>query len=504
MPRLCALLSLWLLGACGYDVIELTPLQAGVEVLVVGDLPADAIDRFLTPAAGKSDPKRLAWLYPDDGVALPANLAPLTFQWKSDKPDKMPPDNKMPPAQAADVYELRLVSGPSELRIYTADTSFALDPARWAGLLAASVDGAVRCTLRGLTNDKKRQLLDGSTRSLAVRGALPEGSLYFASSTGIVRAGVADGAPTPLDLGTPSSGEPCRDGLAISADGTRLSTSCGAATGGLWTLPGLGLVRELPADPARTGAGALDGTGARSAQARGNELVVLDAVSGALRETVASGRALAPDWSPDGRAIVFVLAEPAAAPTTMPMAMPPGGPAPAHEGTSIVRVEQLADGSWSAPVVLVSAGADTGSVLRTPRHSPDGAWIAFSAGDARADDGGDLRLFVVRARGGSPVAVGVVPAAGPMMMGMMPDKRSSGSAPSWLPGDRPERAWLVFSSTRDVGAQKPAAMLRQLWISAVDLLPQEPGIDVARPAFWLPAQDAGSDNRQAWFVRAAP
>jgi hypothetical protein len=483
-------LALWLLGACGYDVIELAPEAPGVEVLVVGNVPASAVARFRTSTGGKSDPKRLAWAYPDDALAVPANVAPLTFQWKVDKPDKKPD------AKESDVYELRLTSGASELSVYTTDTSFALDPARWLRLLTASLDGAITCALRALATGKAGELLDGSTRTLSVRGALPAGSLYFESGAGIARTRIADSAATPLALAEPSSGALCGEGLSISADGSRLSTACSAASGGVWTLPALGPVRTILPDPARSGAGSLDNSGARSAEARTNELVVLDAASGAVLQTVASLHASAPDWSPDGRAIVFVLSEPAA-----PMMMTASGPAPGRESTSIARVEQLADGSWSSPVVVVAASADTGPVLRAPRYSPDGSWIAFAGADAPADEVSDVRLFVVRALGGAPVPVGGVAAPGPMMKN---DLRGSGSAPSWLPGDRPDRAWLVFSSTRDVGAQKPAPMLRQLWISAVDLLPQEPGIDVARAALWLPGQSATSDNRHASFAPALP
>jgi len=489
--------------ACGYEVVELGSGagRSGGDVLVIGTVPQSAIDRFVQTSGGKQDAKRLSWVYPADAVALPADVAPLTFTWKGDKPAGPKPDDKN-----VDIYELRLAGSGNPLVVYTTDTRFALDATRWSALLAGKVDGELVCSLRGLSTGMARELWDGGTRTLQVRGALSGGSLLFESTSGIARTRVG-GAATTLLIYPDASPEPrCGEGLSVATDGSRLSTTCASASGGVFALPSLALVRSIPADPTRVDGGALDATGARLVEAHGTELVVLDASTGALLETVASVRAASPDWSPDGRAIVFVWAatpDPAApggpaAPPSEPSAPDPK-PAPTRSGNSIARVERNADGSWSEPLVIVAPAAVGNMTLRAPRYAPNGAWVAFEAGDERADSTDDVRLFVVRASGGTPLPVSAQ-GAEPTMPMMMADKRGTGSAPSWLPGDRADRAWLVFSSTREVAGAKVGKQ-RQLWLSAVDLLAAEPGIDVGRAAFWLPAQDLASDNRRARFVR---
>ena len=503
--RLLASLVMFAPTACDYQQIDFaSPAgEHGVETIVIGPVPSAALARLAATEGGKRDPKRLSWTYPSDGVALPVDVAPLTFEWSPDKPPKKPE------AALEVVYQLRIATDSSELHVYTTETHFALPAERWRVLLASQIERTVSVHLRALSLAMAGELWDAATRQLQVRGPLAAGALYFESDVGIMRARLGEAGAAALVYPSTPASDHCRAGHAVSRDGRQLGLACNNAQGGLWSLPALAPVRAVAPEPMQEGFGAFDPTGTRVAQARTDALVLLDAQSGALLETLANARTAQPDWSPDGRSIVFTL---------WPSA--PAMPLDASEepaGSSIARIEQQSDGTWSAPIVLVAAGASAGATLRAPSYSPDGALIAFEGRDERAEMVlRDVGLFVCPANGGSAVPVAAVPAspdppppaemmgapAGPAAPAAPANpKRTVGSQPTWLPGDRADRAWLAFSSTREIGARKGDPKRRQLWIAAVDLtVPLGPGSELARPAFWLPAQSLENDNRRLLFA----
>jgi hypothetical protein len=158
----------WLFGAllaCGVEVVELAP---DADLLVIGEVPRDAIARFATSEAAP-DPKMLALRYPSNGVVLPANIAPILFAWEGDK---------------AATFELTLRANERSLRVYTRDTSVTIPVERWRTLLAA---GALTVELRSLTGPGMKMLRSAEPRTVTVRPAL-DGTLYFTSPMATERA----------------------------------------------------------------------------------------------------------------------------------------------------------------------------------------------------------------------------------------------------------------------------------------------------------------------------
>ncbi len=272
----------WLLalcGACGVDVVELAP--AG-DVLVLGDVPADTIARFATGAA-MPDPKMLALGYPPDGVALPANVAPIRFAWAG-KP--------------MSTFELTL-QGAHTLRVYTRDTSLVVPRDRWSALLTMQ---ELRVSLRALEDGGKRLLRESKPRTLAIHAPL-NGTFYLApamdQSDQSARARISDSSVS-LDasraraLGAAFRGRVATVGASqINVEGRALRVPAGGRIAHpSWSPDGSTLVftywaPELAGDE-----------GSVLAQ------LTLDGVFNTLKSDGAMN-ARRPRYAPDGRSIVF-------------------------------------------------------------------------------------------------------------------------------------------------------------------------------------------------------
>ena len=481
--RVCAALVL-LCSACGFDVVDFESRSAApnVDVVVVGAVPQTAIDRLTAGGMLKRDPKQLAFSYPEAFVVVPENVAPLTFRWSAAKP------GKMADSASAAVYELSLRTAARELRIYTTELSAAVPAERWSVLLNDSTSAPLTVQLHSLSAGPKAELLESEPQTLLVRDALPAGSLYFETRSGIARARIGDDGTA---LAYPfASGTPCSVGHAVSRDGTRLGITCADAPGGIWSLPDLSLLRALAQEAGSGSFGSFDPSSTRYVRARMGKLEIVDLLGNLVQAlaplaSAAGARMDEPDWSPDGQAIVF---------TYWPAPAAPEKPAGVAAGSSIARVVRMGD-SWSEPQIVVDAPSPM-SALHAPQYAPDGSFLVLegSGGDDMTPGG---PLFV-RAQGGTLMPLSA--------MAMKPEMMKAGTRPTWLPSTRAGQAWLAYTSTRDDGSMTPAmmpamtpAMTQRLWLSAIDLTAL-PAASAISPAFILPAQGAASESRRALFA----
>jgi len=237
-------------------------------------------------------------------------------------------------------------------------------------------------------------------------------------------------------------------------------------------------------------------------------------------------RSTQPDWSPDGKSVVFVRPS-----TFLANSAGGGGEDDNHFiGGSLFTMGY--DGSFGAPAPLLPSGGENNFY---PAYSPDGRFIAFNRVPAQAaaldqDAFSNPRarvLLVAAAAGSTPIDLPALNAAGDL----------SNSWPRFSPFVQQYKGnkivWVTFSSTRDYGLRvenshlvdgmpqencyppetpennstnkndplAPNCRQPQIWMAAINLSAAEGGAgDPSYPALWLPFQDVAAHNHIAQWV----
>lgn len=511
VARVALLVPLWL-AACGVQPVELLPLSTapvGSDEFVVGELPPEALARLRSQRT-EQGAEQLQLIEPAPReLVVPANLAPILFEWRSEpkKPGMMnmamammPADPQPPaagraapaaepmPGPKADkakgpkveeerpiAFELRAHSELADVRVYTAADAASFPPERWSRLLREHSAGRLRIELRGVYQDSR--IVHAPALELNVRPALPAGLFYGFSSTGqgLTVAELSDTHEHRLQVPALREGG-CVGCHAISRDGKHMLASVAGATQLLrWSPPSDDTV-VLAWPDATAGLryiqASFDATAARIAAAAGGQLLIFNADTGALLQHTGSplmASVSAPDWSPDNRSIVVE-----------------SGRAP--EG--LARIDVGLDGSLSALTPLVEASGD--ERLRAPVYSPDGEWVAYERHKGPVNEAKDVKLFLVSARGGEPIELHA-----------LAHGTKSALAPSFAPAGEPGHVYLLFSAQRAVGSFTPQEGQRQLFAAELDLSLAAAGEDPSHEPFWLPFQQRSNSYLSVKWAPAA-
>ncbi len=455
--------------------------QATVKVKLLrrfyaGGAAAGAEKKFGGPAAPKRAPKLL---YPGDGVLVPPNMRQLDVQWTKESGN--------------DLFEVAFTGELCDVRVYTRQRSYNLSGKAWQAVAWSSRESEVKVRVRGTSGAKAGAGVGTSAAATLKVGKMDvKGGLYFwvvgPKAGSIHRYDFSRAnAKTEVFFG-PKQGKGCVGCHSLSRDGTRIAFT---SEGGLGPASVYDVATRKPI---------LDGKFKASVYtfSPDGKQVAYTYLGNIFRREVSSGKQLGqavwaaaptthPDWSPDGKTLVFTLATMAGFDNDLHL-----------KGGSIATATLKADGDWSKPKVIVKGAQGVNNYY--PSFSPGGQWILFnrSSGDSYADE--DANLFVVPVAGGKPIALGKINGA-----------KQSNSWGRWSPFTQVYKGsvlyWLTFSSVRDYGYKLKNAGVTpyeakapQIWMAAFSRDRALKGLDPSYSPFWLPVQDVTKHNHIAQWT----
>jgi hypothetical protein len=451
-----------------------------------------------------------AIVYPLDGAMHPINIGDITFQWRrGDVRNRL--------------YRLRLEGDGARYEFYVpctvASCLYALPAAGWLAISYAHPGRALEATIEG-TDGAGGAVYRSPAITVRFSPEAVTGGLYYwtATSTGGTTYRLPFGASHASPFIVPSSPTnplPCSGCHSVSRDGTTISFTATADLGSqvafLSTAP-----TNAPAAPSivpRVVAGTPSGTGARFTTLDTNGRRVLVTTFGHIQVFDIEGKPVDigdtdallpagklvthPEWSPDGRRVVFTLYSAEIPDGSGMRAISDSRP----EDGEIVTLElDATTGRATGLRRLVGTSAADGLAHFYPSWSPDGHWLVMAAAPrgtsayiaatarlrlASADvDGqqcpGATCFDLARASQGTSVS-----ATWPKLS---PFSQESG-----------QLLFVTFSSKIDYGlalinSGPNGAGRAQLWMAAIDLREAAAGGDPSLPPFWLPFQDITETN----------
>jgi WD40 repeat protein len=234
--------------------------------------------------------------------------------------------------------------------------------------------------------------------------------------------------------------------------------------------------------------GTFNPDGSQLVTAHAGVLTLRDGTTGVPLTTLGgTGRATQPDWSPDGKHLVYATDAPGTDYDWKIL------------GGSIFVLDE-AGGTWSAPRLLVQAQGDNNYY---PSFSPDGEWVLFNrAASGYSYNNPAAEIWIVKADGSAP----------PFKLAAAHDGAGlTDSWPRWSPFVQPGGVgdalggplmWITVSSKRAYGVELGANMHAQLWMFGFAPARQAAGMDPSFPAFWLPFQNIATANHIGqWTTR---
>jgi len=440
--------------------------------LTANNAPPDSAARF----AGSDDPARAPTLvYPSDGTILPPNLTGFEVHFR--------------PATGQDLFEVSLRGDRGLVRVFTpcvalgGGCALSLNEQAYSEFArVAWPSGSVAISVRGVTRTGGN-LGRSATRTVHVTNTDVRGGLYYwnASSGSILRFefGRVGARPESYLRGDPIN---CLGCHVLSRDGTR------AAVGRF--IPGPAQTRVFDVATRAETSGNVPSNFAtfspdssRVILSDGARMWLRDGTTAAFVPGLTEGTpGSMPDWSRDGRTVVF------ARPRGLALFGQPGHNAPAD-----LLTMSWNGSAFAAPQPFVTAAGMQNHYY--PAISPDDRWVMFnrSAGSSYHNIASQLWAAPLD-RTRAPVRLSAADGEGDL----------GNSWPKWAPFVQSFRGepllWVTFSSRRDYGlrlqqqSREVEMRTSQLWMAAF-----RPGAtgDPSAPAFWLPFQDIRSGNHIA-------
>jgi hypothetical protein len=524
-------------------------------------------------------PPAINVVYPNDGALVPPNMNVISVQWT-------------PFGSTFKEFEVDFENGVTDMRVVTkcatqtVDTEqppqasggceLLLDPNMWKFVSNQNRGGpSVVVSVRG-TTDGMCATKSASQVNLAFAQDDMLGAIYYWKST-VSANGTGGqiwvksfGDSNPEQLVNTNTGT-CNGCHALSRDGIRMvinsddddsddeygdvraslidmttETVVGGGGGRGNMNPGFASFY-----PDHTSFIMSNGLGASNAPT--NRFLLFDGVAGGMQPTVTLGSSTnvptMPDWSPDGKSVVFVM------PGAVANWDGVGGFGGRNDddhifGGSLFLLPYTGSQAFGTPTALLMSGGENNYY---PGYSPDGQLVVFdrvplnsslgavtacttSPNPACPNDSFSnpaARIMLMKPTAGAPVVdlerANGSPASGPVPV--------SNSWPKWSPFLQSygggKLLWVAFSSTRDYGlrvrnhqtgmyqcypadsyenpgtphhqAFAPSCQQPQLWMAAVDVTQAEVNAqDPSKVGFWLPFQDITTHNHTPqWTQKVA-
>ncbi len=461
--------------------------------------PADSATKF----AGATNEPTLAppVVYPLDGVLAPRNLGELEVQWKK-------------PAAAADLFEVSFVSPTFELEVYTNAVQpqggrLSLLNQEWSALADSVAGSGVNVAVRALAVSDPTKIGGSSPVVMNVGTDEVKGGIYYWSAAGA--AGTVEGIKRHQfgDTTSPaaafytqndavfvnaiSSTTHCVACHVLSRDGTKFAVTYdgGNDTSALFDVATKTSIIAPSVDLAWNFA-AMSPDGMRMVGSHDGVIKIYDISGGATTGTVlgtvpTAGWGTHPDWSPDGKSLVFVRT---------PSASVDWG----FTKGSIVVMTDDGMGNFNNPMTIVTSAGENNYY---PSFSPDNKWILFDRSTGDSYDDPDATLYVISADGKiGPIRLNAANAMGQL----------TNSWPRWSPfvqtnGPNGDLLYFTFSSKRDYGIEMGSLNAGnptrpQVWMSAFDPKIASGNMDPSDAPFWLPFQDVMTNNHIAQWTQA--
>jgi hypothetical protein len=436
--------------------------------------PNDAETKFTGPAV--NDPARAASIvYPNDRAMIPKNLVPMLIQWDA-------------PA-GVDLFRAKLSAPNVTATVYTGGREVKISKEAWTKLLEAAAGSQVVLEVAGVNSASPAEVFLGPNVTLDIADTQMRGTIYYwAVNVGRILR-IRPGAETYEDFFTPppaADGNTCVGCHTLSRDGSRMAFEYygGWQSSGIVDVlapnPPLIMPGIIPANFS-----AYNASGDRLLTALSGVLQIRDPLNGAMLEQLELGGVLGthPAWSPDGATIAYVSQVPGQAFGDIDFFV---------SDLSIIRD---ASGTRMPPEVLVPSN---GMASSYPSFSPTGSKIAFMRGPySRSHTSYDPNAPSAI----SPADLYIAPID--RSTAEVKLERASAAGQAYLPAYSPFSGagvtWLAFFSRRDYGNVTKGTGRRQIWVTAIDE-GAAPGSDPSHAGFWLPAQDATTENMSAYWA----
>jgi hypothetical protein len=479
-------------------------------------LPADPASALGGPADASRAPQLV---YPNDKVLFPPNVFGIEVHWR--------PGNR-----ANTLYELRFKSTIGDFTVYTrcqtlADGCLYAPPRSvWSTIAETNRGvGPVTLTVRG-TDDAGTAVGTSAAFTMSFSKDDVAGALYYwttSAGTGIMRWDFGDTTATTAQkfIGTQYTGGTCVGCHALSRDGLKIVASAGGQNDGrllLFDVQRVAPMQPFPlAQKSQFESWNADGTAfvgvyTDDRKTGPSNLLLFDGSTGMKTGSIDLGglRGDHPDWSKDGKRIVFTSVDTAGSYTDQ------------RPGKGGIAYVDLANGAWSAPKTLVAAVS--GKNHYYPAIAPDDQTLVYDEStcasgsyetDCNADTDPSARLWVTRLppQPVSPLDLGLANAPGVADNGAT---KLTDSFPKWAPfvfqlSEERKLLWLTVSSTRQYGLRAPppgshgeSDLGTLIWMIGIDVGNLTTNQDPSYAAFALPFQDITTSNHIAQWTEEVP